>query len=215
MPCVYVYCIYTVLCTCCTAHASNAGTGVHGLMESPLSLSWTRHTVGCIFSNCMPWAHDVHCSYTPIFIKILYPKTIRFYSSVLRSKQTRELMWFSDRNDGHEPMAGICRGLQSDDGAVRSWRQRSTSAAGSLPCAPCDSPSSTSCAGSGTRSWSVARWGWADAPPRCVVGGWGTGWSGTPSPVRASDDACTTCAFAFRRRRPLHRRLRNTSINRL
>lgn len=48
------------------------------------------------------------------------------------------------------------------------------------------SPSSISCGGSGTRSWSGARWGRAHARSRSVSFASGTGWSGTPFPARES-----------------------------
>ena len=62
------------------------------------------------------------------------------------------------------------------------------------------SPSSTSCGGSGTRSWSAAPWGTERGRSLSAGVASGTGWSGTPSQARGSGSVCRTSAGALSRR---------------
>ncbi len=65
-------------------------------------------------------------------------------------------------------------------------------ASGARSSAPSCAPSSTSSACSGTRFWSGAPWGTGRALSLSAGDGWGTCWSGTPSPAPAFGIACTT-----------------------
>ena len=124
------------------------------------------------------------------------------------AETTRSAAVLSSATVGNSVLRGSCRHwrcLRSTRGPPwpqpRScWPRRLRSVPSVWP--RC-SLSSTSCVGSGTRSWSVARWGRVRVRSRCDDAVSDSGWSGIPSRVPESGSACTSDAFSSARSRNL------------
>lgn len=91
------------------------------------------------------------------------------------------------------------RGAQTDSGEGRIGKGGHTDSYGTGQCSsmPSYAPSSTSCAGSGTKSLSVSLSGRARVQSQSVFVASGTDWSGTLSPVQVSDIECTMFSGAW------------------